>query len=495
MGTQKLPHLKKLFSGFSIEHLWSITVLAGIFIFLNTHPIRPQDFWWHATIGKEILATGQIPQTDTFSFTAQGQPYPSYQIYWFMEIWLYQLYSWGGPALVVFSHALLITSAYGIILWICRQRSGNWRIAALGTVFAAALGLNDWNVRPQAVTFLLSALILWAITKNRLAPQKRYLAVFPLSMFLWVNSHGSFPIGLLLMGLWFAEEGWKIYQTGSRDWHKLQFSGMALLLGSIACLLNPRGPGIVQYLITMTSNNSVQQLATEWAPPSFDTQLGIFFLGGLLLGIAVLARSPRRPGIFDLGLFLILAAMGLKTSRGSVWFGLLLAPTLTSMIGWKPAPPARTQSLLNRLLAGAILTAVIFTLPWFKDRLPMPPAKAGLISSETPLTATQFLLQERPPTPIFNDMAFGSYLIWAAQPDYPIFVDSRIELYSPQIWDDYIAISAADTDWENRLDHYQIQTLMLSTAEQPDLIQAVQNSSHWQKLYEDTTAVIFTRYP
>ena len=41
-----------------IEHLWALIVLAGIFIFVNTHPIRPHDFWWHIAIGKEIaLAT------------------------------------------------------------------------------------------------------------------------------------------------------------------------------------------------------------------------------------------------------------------------------------------------------------------------------------------------------------------------------------------------------------------------------------------------------
>ncbi len=70
---------------FNIEHLWGLVVLMGIFIFINTHPIRPNDFWWHITIGREILTTGTIPKVDVYSYTEAGQPYPSYQMFWLMD--------------------------------------------------------------------------------------------------------------------------------------------------------------------------------------------------------------------------------------------------------------------------------------------------------------------------------------------------------------------------------------------------------------------------
>ena len=46
----------------------------------------------------------------------------------------------------------------------------------------------------------------------------------------------------------------------------------------------------------------------------------------------------------------------------------------------------------------------MLALPWFKHLLPLPPIKAGLISAETPIAATQVLLRERPPGPIFNEL-------------------------------------------------------------------------------------------
>jgi hypothetical protein len=130
---------------FGIEHLWGLVALMGIFIFVNTHPIRPYDFWWHIAAGREIVTNGTIPTVDVYSYTEAGQPYPSYQMYWLMEIALYSIYKLGGPALVVFIQSLMVTCAYLVIFWICKLTSKSWRLAALGVLFAAALGINDWN--------------------------------------------------------------------------------------------------------------------------------------------------------------------------------------------------------------------------------------------------------------------------------------------------------------------------------------------------------------
>ncbi len=148
---------------FNIEHLWGLVVLMGIFIFVNTHPIRPHDFWWHITIGREILTTRAIPKVDIYSFTEAGRPYASYQMYWLMETLLYAVYKAGGPALVILLHSMLITSAYIVVFGVSHLVTKSFRIAAIGTMLAAALGMNDWNVRPQGITFLLASLFLLAI--------------------------------------------------------------------------------------------------------------------------------------------------------------------------------------------------------------------------------------------------------------------------------------------------------------------------------------------
>ena len=140
-----------------------------------------------------------------------------------------------------------------------------------------------------------------------------------------------------------------------------------------------------------------------------------------------------------------------------------------------------------------ILLMSVITLPWFKSALPLPSDKAGLISSETPVEATAFLLEQNPPGRIFNAMSFGSYLIWAAYPEYQVFADSRIELFSEKVWLDYFTISNAEPGWEEKLTSYGVNSLMLSVSDQEPLIEAVEATDDWQLLYRDQVAAIYVR--
>ena len=489
----------------TIEHLWGLAALVGIFVFVNTHPIRPHDFWWHITIGREIISTGQIPTIDIYSYTANGQPYPSYQMFWLMEIVLYELFNLGGPALVIFIHSLVICSAYVIIFWICKQSSKSWRVAAFGAIFAAALGLNDWNVRPQGITFLLASLFLLAIYEYRKYRKWGWLVVFPLGMLVWVNSHGTFLIGLVLMVFWLGQTIWDAIQlrnsVENRIAKRLVLTASIIFgITTLTCLINPRGSGIINYIKTLTGNSVVQNLVTEWAPPTFNNLMGTIFLLGLMGGAIVLALSPQRPNIIQIMTFLVFGLLGLKTSRGSVWFGLAMAPILaehiSSIVNQLQTVERRPMNLegsrtLNIIFAIVIIAMGLLSLPWFKSALPLPQAKAGLVSEETPVQATQVLLKENPTGRVFNSMSFGSYLIWAAYPQYQVFVDPRIELFSEKTWLDYLNISNASVNWETLLNNYEVNILMLSPVEQPALVEAVQESGGWELLYKDTSAFLF----
>ena len=498
--------LNRFFGRLTIEHLWALVALAGVFIFLNLHPIRPHDFWWHMAVGREVVTTGQIPTVDAYSLTQQAQPYPSYSMFWLMEVYFYRVYSLGGPALVVFGHSLMVGTAYAILLYLCWKKSGSWRIAAVSVLFAAALGINDWNVRPQAVSFLIGAVYLLAIYKLQVGEAKKWLLVFPLGMLIWANSHGSFFIGLVLIGLWLGQEAWAAWRGGEiKGMHKLplplQFPLLALLATGLAALLNPRGFGILSYLAGMLASTPVQKLVLEWAAPGFDTLGGRLFLGGLILCALVLVFSPKHPTIFQWMTFLFFAGLGLKTLRGAVWFGMVLAPALAEHLKWMAGRLVRTgkrssttppmAQIMNAVLAGMVLLSVLVTLPWFKESLPLPELKRRLIAAETPVEATRFLLENQLPSPIFHDMAYGSYLIWTAQPDYPVFVDSRIELYPYEHWEEYLNTSQAGNEWESSLEQYGIQTLILDKLNQTKLIQAASETTRWNLVYEDGESVIF----
>lgn len=485
----------------SIQHLWAATVIVGIFIFVSTHPIRPQDFWWHMAIGREVLSTGHIPLVDRYSYTMAGEPYPAYQIYWLMEVILYAVFRAGGGELVVFFQSLIITGAYGIIMWLCYSVSKSWRIAAFSTLFAAALGLNDWNIRPQAITFLLGASILLAIHRFRLSKNKAWLWIFPIVMTLWANSHGTFALGLAMIGVWWLDETW-LFIRKKGDWKQtIIFPTLAGIIATLGCLLTPQGLGIVKYLRAMTVSPVIQNLVTEWAAPSFAQLGGRIFIIGLMICASLLAISPKRPSLFQITLFILFGLLGLKTMRGAVWFGIVMAPILAEHLesirsvylpGKQEDVSTVGSAWMNRILLVFLLMMIVVSLPWFKQYLPLPPMKAGIYSGETPFMATEFLVSEKLPNPLFNSMSFGSYLIWKADGLYPVFIDPRIDLYSAALILEYMAVSSGDENWQDTLERYEVKTILASPVEQLGLIEKLDHSPLWERVYADEAAVIYT---
>ena len=150
----------------------------------------------------------------------------------------------------------------------------------------------------------------------------------------------------------------------------------------------------------------VQNLVTEWAPPAFSTWMGAIFLCGLMACAILLAVSPKRPDFFQITTFLVFGLLGLKTSRGIVWFGLVMAPivaihlsAIVDQMSKTKTRPVNQEGLSNiqSLFVVVIIAMGVISLPWFKSILPLPTAKAGLISAETPVQATQVLLEKNLP--------------------------------------------------------------------------------------------------
>jgi len=496
-----------LFNRLSIEHIWVLVIGAGIIAFLNTHPVLQNDFWWHMAIGREILASGRIPQVDIYSFTAAGLPYPSYNQFWLMDVVLYAVYSAGGIILIVLFQMVVVASAYALVLRQCYRVSQNWRAAAFGLLFAAAMGMGNWNVRPQAVAYLYAAVFVTLIDRLRSKPDWRWLPVFLVGMTLWVNSHGTFPIGFALLGIWGLDVLKTVFQQGQKengiwDFKPLFWPAASAFLALAGCLINPTGLGFLTYLTNMTGSQVIQNFVGEWMPSTFATLDGAIFLSGLLLLSVVLMLSPKRPSLPTVLAYLVFSFLALKYLRSVVWFGLFLGPAAAEHLGaWmnsrqdsrSPVRPTRVSRMLNIMITVVLFLFVVISLPWFKHLLPLTPEKAALISPETPIKATQYLLEHKLPGPVFHAMPYGSYLIWAAQPVYKVFVDSRIELYSEKTWQDYFLIFNAVRGWDEKLAEYGIQTLLLEVKTQPELKAAVEASGEWKLVYQDNYVLLYTR--
>ncbi len=431
----------------STAHLWVAVVLAGLGFYVSLIPLPPNDFWWHLKIGELTCTQRAIPTTQMFAWTLPPDAPFTYGA-WLGEVLLYLLYRLGGLALVTFARNGLVLVAFWLAGWAARVRSGSWRLVAPALVLAGGMSLNNLVVRPQVWSFPLFALYLLLLTRYvnsggaRSEPRWSLLALPPL-MALWVNAHGAFVLGLVLVGIFAAGEGARTLARlpGALSWRAVGWLALVGALTAAATLANPRGIGIAAYVVDLLTDRPSQALVVEWqSPPPSGIPNVVFYLSILVLMLTVASARRRLSPTDALMLvgFLWLAWSGM---RYVVWYGMAVTPVLAE--SWASlwprvvALPDR-RNLLNLVLVLLLLVPVLLVQPWWVERMPLPEtywklvwrgaAEGPLIGEENPLDAVEYL-RAHPGGRLFNEMGYGSYLIWAL-PDQKVFVGPRVELLS-----------------------------------------------------------------
>jgi hypothetical protein len=163
------------------------------------------------------------------------------------------------------------------------------------------------------------------------------------------------------------------------------------------------------------------------------------------------------------------------------------------------AAPARRASpesriglpAVNAVLCGGFLVVALLSLPWLRplgflyteDRWPI----AGV---RLPVAAADYLAT-LPATRLYNTMDWGGYLAWRLAPRQQIFIDGRFQPYPPRVYDDYFAIAAAQPGWDERLDAYGVDALVIDPQDAPALKRAVDGDAAWAVVYCDDHAAIY----
>ena len=486
----------------TLDHVWLFAALALVALRALLTPIPPSDFWWHLAMGRAIAAQGSIPPVDQFSFTQAGAPF--FDQSWLAQLLMYALYQAGGAAGVVVTQALVLALAYGLLLRLCVIRSGRVNLSVALLLLSLPLVFDNWTVRPQSYAFPIFAGFLTVLSEYRLGLGRRLWLLPPL-MALWVNIHGSFVLGLALVGLTLVGETIKLLRPPaakiddttpavSRQSSVVELLSWGLITAA-AVLLNPRGVSVLGYVRNLLGSSAVTGLVTEWAPPTIRTLEGQIFFVFAIVCAAVLIYARRRPDLTDLLLAGAFFWLALGAGRNVVWLGFVAMPLLAAQAATLlPLPSARRPAgspALNATVVGLLALMLVAALPWLKPAL-FPPAVGALLSEDTPVAAVRFLrAQPERPRRLFHSEATGSYLLWAA-PEQPVFIDTRIELYPIEQWRDYVNLGQGNNVAE-LLGKYAIDGLLLSRESQRPLIDAVRRDSAWIERYHDDQTAYFTR--
>jgi hypothetical protein len=294
---------------------------------------------------------------------------------------------------------------------------------------------------------------------------------------LWVNTHGSFPLGLVAiaaLALGRRLDG----EHPTRELIALKWSALGVLAGGV---LNPVGPKLLAFPITMLARHDVLGNVAEWKSPDFAATYARVFLLAAVGAIVVLVRRPSYRAALPLGIFL---AAGLLATRNVNVAMLALVPGSAAGLHGLGSTDGSEQTTVTRVgvLALAVLTPFVVisacvsgdvdlrgypvaAIDWMDGR--------GLLASDVRVAEEDFV---------------GNLLELRYGPDASAFIDDRYELHDRALVADYRTLTDGTPGWSEVLDRREIDVVLWRRDSPLGALLLV--SADWRIAFDDTTADI-----
>ncbi len=492
--------------------------LGLLYLFLSYRPLWHTDLWGHLAYGRLIVDSKSLPATEPLMPLAAGVPF--IDTAWLSQVIGFEAWTRMGVTSLNFLYAAAITAMAAQLVWRGYQRSQSFGITLAGLMLWLWGCWQHLNImRPQMAGMLCFILLLTLLTSRH---RRKWHWVFVPALFVaWANLHGSFLVGLLLLaGMAFGRGLDLAVRCGEvraiwRD-SRVRRYVLMLELAAAAVLINPYGLRLYAEVFSVANHPNIAEL-TEWGPLQLRMVQGQATAVIALLLIVLYRLSPRRVTAAEVLLLFGFGAAALWSSRMLVWwvpvavtFGMQHAGAIWHQ--WRSnseiALPAQQNGRWSVITAGILWICFAFT-PFGGRVLHGNEGKLNLeklLSRETPLGVIDHLKkradQNRLPRGlIFNTYEWGDYLLWAGSddlssagpPKLKVFLASHVHLVPREVWNDYVAISNVASGWEEMLDRYGVNVIVLDSATHAPLIGRLRENENWRQTYSDNVGAVFVR--
>ncbi len=468
----------------SLTRLWTFLAIALPVLAALIANVSAVDLTYHLRAGGEILDTRAIPAVDTWTFTAVGQP-------WYDQQWgaqavlalVSRLFGWTG---LVILRAALTGFVFGVVALIARRRGLDARLAALLTLAAFAVAAPALALRPQLFGMACFALVLLLLTDRRAHPGRVW--AIPVVVVLWANLHGSFFLGPVVLGLAWLEDLHDHAPLARRT------LATALVSAAAACL-TPAGPWVWSYAVGLSLNPAVTSRITEWQPTSLRDVPGILFFASALAVATLLARRGRATPWPTLAWFAVFFAIGAYAVRGVAWWPIAAAIGIVELIA-VPAGTARPERTeppfirrMNVVVVALLVLVSVALLPVWRPLERGLDTPLAVVGNAPPGITGELRTIAQPGDRLFNPQPWGSWFEYAL-PALPVVLDSRIELFQPDVWDAYQLVASGGDGWQAQLQRWGV-TIVVVAGDGDAAFAARLTEAGWRHVYTDSDGQVF----
>lgn len=405
--------------------------LVGVWgVLIGVQSIYDNSFLTHLATGRLILERGGIPRRDPFSFTAPGEP-------WVVQSWLAsivyavadRLGGLGGVRVLT----ALMCGLLALVVWLLSARSKSLLVRGAVVTPVMIFASTQWVARPFIFGLLGLGAVLLALD-GRLDP--RWLVAV---MWVWVNTHGSFPFALLVVAL--VAVGTRLDTGGWGDTRRVSAFVAA---GTALSVLNPLGVRLLAFPTVILGRLESFGVIVEWQAPHFTALDERVVLLLFVVTLTVLARRPSWRSALPVAVF---GVLGMTSLRNLAPLCLVLVPALAGAFpdaGRLPA--ARRRRGLGPVLA--VLLVVAVTVP--AVMLGRPHASL----EDYPIRELEWMEANGitgPDARVVSPDYVGNLREAQLGVDADVYIDDRVDMYPTELVAEYQRLLEGEPGWGQAL--------------------------------------------
>ncbi|SNS47367.1 hypothetical protein SAMN05421770_1011126 [Granulicella rosea] len=472
--------------GLRFEHVLAALFASAIYIFcIHRQLLADPDIWWHLKDAEYLFQHRSFIHRELFTYSVEGSKWMNPE--WLSEAVYYLAWRLAGYRGLETTAILMIEALAGGVCLLAWQRTRNVRAALLAGCCFMLFATVSIGPRTQMfgwLCFLTELAVLHAFRQGR-----DRLWFLPPLFLLWINLHGSWPIGIVFFAV-FALCGMRGFERGAivaRAWTPQQLRHMAIigLLCLFALFVNPYGWRLVVYPLTITTQHALTLGAVqEWQSLDFHSFRGraVFaMLAGLLFAGALRRRVWE---LYDVVTLIVASLAAFSYSRFLLLGGAVICPLLAREFVFDMRSVAKKeQPLLN---AAIVALAGLFVA----THLPSQRELKSQSDAGYPVDAVAWLRQHPQSGEMLNAFDWGGYLIWN-QPSVPVYIDTRADVFEDSgILLQYVDTIALRTPIDG-IGRGGVGYVLMPVGE--PLVRVLRRSTDWTVVYEDRTAAVLIR--
>jgi hypothetical protein len=513
--------------------------LLGLLAFttLSLRLLGDAGIGWHIRTGQLILATHEVPRVDPFSAAMAGQP-------WFAWEWLYDLLAGWLETVAGLNGVLLLTALIiaGVFSWTFRlllRRRANVFVALILVLLAASASMIHFQARPHVVSWLVTVAWFWILESSDRCcgdsnsyssaisgtegHRTRLLWLLPLLMLVWVNVHGGFLVGFVLLAIYWLGSAWQWWRLREdrfddalrkiRAGRRVRALTLTGILSAAATLVNPYGFQLHVHIYRYLSNRFLMDHIDEFQSPNFHYVAQKCFAGLLLLTLAALAAKRREVGASQGFVVLFAVYSGLYASRNipvsSLLLILVIGPWLSDAmknlgdrpIGarWRGIAPTQFLQRMEAIelsLRGHLwpIAAIALTCCIAANGGKLGTTllmDAHFDGKRFPVAAVNYLEKQNVQGPLVSRDDWGGYLIYRLYPRVRMVVDDRHDFYGEEFLKSYLKMVHVEPGWEDFLQQHAAHCVIVP--KDSALANILAETAGWQRVYGDDVAAVFVR--